>query len=150
MRAYAIVLLLFLVGCAATEPEGSVALKHPGKRFMILRQVDGMNFQGCTDVVINSNAPGFQVDAKVVDRGLIKLGEGGEWRVGLATSGEGAYYDGEQSRLTLDAEHPNGPGRPLKVCVQVTHIPQEALEYSNLTPARVADLYITILPPMNP
>jgi hypothetical protein len=150
MRLYLALLLLFVVGCAAIEPEGSIVLKDPEKPTIVVRQVEGTRFQGCTDVLINSNVPGFQVDAKVVDLGEVDLRDGGAWSVGFAPTGENPRYDGNRSSLILGAAHPTGLDRPLRICVQVTGVDPQALPYQNLAPPPPpAHLYITVCPPMN-
>lgn len=150
MRLYLVCPVLLLLGCAASDPEASVTLNDPGERFIILRQVDGMKFQGCTEVVLDSSHSGFQVDAKLVDRGEIQFKDGGEWSVGLTSDVEGLSYASGKSRLTLATANPDEPGRPLKVCVQVSNVDARAYGYSEGPPRRVADLYITLSPPMNP
>jgi len=151
MRLYLVCSLVFLAGCAASDPEGSVALRDPAKSSIIVRQVEGSTFEGCADVLLNSNLPGFLVYVKLVDLGEVELEDGGEWSVSLASTGARPRYNGDRSRLTLATAHPDGQEMPLKVCVQVTGVDSQALPYDSLRPPpRPARLYITVCPPMNP
>lgn len=151
MRLYLVCSLVFLAGCAASDPEGSVVLKDPAKPSIIVHQVEGATFEGCAEVLLNSNVPGFLVYAKLVDLGEVELEDGGEWSVSLASTEARPRYDSDLSRLTLATAHPNGQEMPLKVCVQVTGLDPRALPYDSLRPPpRPARLYITVCPPMNP
>lgn len=154
MRSYLICPMLLLLGCTDTEPEGSIALKDPGDYRMILtRQRENHNLEGCREVILNSNVPGFQVDAKVEDCGWKELEELGEWTVVLAPADEDPRYDNGQSRLTLENAHPKGREMPLRVCVQVADVDPQAYRYDPQAPAplpRIAVVYVTLIPPLNP
>lgn len=151
MRLYLVCPLLLILGCAATNPEASIALKDHGKKFIILRQVDGMSLGGCAEVLLNSNVPGCQVDAKVVDRGILALKDSGQWKASLAPSGDEARHGSGRSRLTLAKAHPDGQEKPLRLCVEVTDVDLTSMPYSTiLSPSSFADVYVTIYPPFKP
>lgn len=150
MRLCLIILSLFLAGCAATEPEGSIALEELGKSSITLQRLDSRSFEGCADILLKSNVPGFQVNAKVVDRGELALRAGGQWSVSLMPTGEDARYEGRRSRLTLAAAHPKGQEKPLTVCVQVTNVDPKSHPYNAGPMRHPADVYVTVCPPMNP
>jgi len=146
--------MLLLLGCAATEPEGSISLKDPQDHRMILtQQPDDGNFEGCREVLLNSNVPGFQVDARLVDRGWKKLEEIGEWTVVLVPAGDDPCYDRGKNRLTLAVAHPKGREMPLRVCLQVADVNPQNYWYKPKAPTLlppVAIVYVTLIPPLNP
>ncbi len=149
MRLYIICPLLLVLGCAATEPQASIRLKDPKQNIIKLCQVKNSTFKSCEDseIMLRTNAPDFWIDTKIVSNKDDDIfDEEPTWKLSLVPCGEKPVYREVSEPLVIDAVHPKGDEKCLSLNLQIGNVKLHNKAYG--TPIHIADLYVTICPPI--